>query len=115
MVDNCVTVGVVVLCGGMTLVKVVLDEGGGVDDVLAERAVDMGEEVIGVDVEAEDGGRVMSPEVGGGRRGGDDLDGGGLIFNGGHASGDGGNKRFDVVDGCHCAEECCKIGGGIGC
>ncbi|GBG79199.1 hypothetical protein CBR_g28916 [Chara braunii] len=82
MVDDCVTAGVVVLGGGVTMVEVVVDEDGGVDDVPAERAVD---------VEAEDGGRVVAPEVGGGGRGADDLDGGGLIFGGGHTSGDGGD------------------------
>ncbi|GBG62978.1 hypothetical protein CBR_g34679 [Chara braunii] len=54
MVDDCVTAGVVVLGGGETMVEVVVDEGGGVDDVLAERAAD---------VEAEDGRRVVAPEM----------------------------------------------------
>ncbi|GBG59499.1 hypothetical protein CBR_g38523 [Chara braunii] len=61
-IDDCVTAGIVVL---VTKVEVVVDEGGGVDDVLAERAVDVGDDVISVDVE-EDGGRVVVPEVGGG-------------------------------------------------
>ncbi|GBG79268.1 hypothetical protein CBR_g29419 [Chara braunii] len=63
MVGDCATAGVVVL---VTKVEVVVDEGGGVDDVLAEREVDVENGVIGVDVEAEDGERVVAPEVGGG-------------------------------------------------
>ncbi|GBG77215.1 hypothetical protein CBR_g23542, partial [Chara braunii] len=59
MVDDCVTAGVVVL---VTKVGVVVDEGGGVDAVLAERAVDVGIWVIGVDVEAEDGGSEVAPK-----------------------------------------------------
>uniref|UniRef100_A0A388M627 Glyoxysomal processing protease, glyoxysomal n=1 Tax=Chara braunii TaxID=69332 RepID=A0A388M627_CHABU len=62
-VDDSVTAGVGVL---VTKVEVVVDEGGGVDDVLAERAVDVEDGVIGVDVEVEDGERVVAPEVGGG-------------------------------------------------
>ncbi|GBG91692.1 hypothetical protein CBR_g53506 [Chara braunii] len=67
MVDDCVTTGVVVLGeggGGMTIVEVVVDEGGGVDDGLAKRVVEVevDEEVIEIDVE-EGGGRVMVPEV----------------------------------------------------
>ncbi|GBG90320.1 hypothetical protein CBR_g50569 [Chara braunii] len=54
MVHDCVTAGVVVLGGGVTMLEVVVDEGGGVDDVLAKRAVD---------VEAEDGGRVVAPKM----------------------------------------------------
>ncbi|GBG72579.1 hypothetical protein CBR_g12150 [Chara braunii] len=53
-VDDSVTAGVVVVGGGVTMVEVVVDEGGGVEDVLAERAVD---------AEAEDGGRVVAPEM----------------------------------------------------
>ncbi|GBG92206.1 hypothetical protein CBR_g54651 [Chara braunii] len=49
--------------GGMTMVEVVVDEGGGMDDMLAERTEDVEEEVSGVDVEAGDGGRVMESEV----------------------------------------------------
>ncbi|GBG93322.1 hypothetical protein CBR_g64680 [Chara braunii] len=60
MVDECMTAGVVVL---VTKVGVVVDASGGVDDVLVERAVDMGYGVIGVDVEAEDGGREVAPEM----------------------------------------------------
>ncbi|GBG75027.1 hypothetical protein CBR_g19541 [Chara braunii] len=66
MVDDCVTAGVVVLGeggDGMTIVEVVVDEGGGVDDVLAKKAVEVEEEVLKVDVEAEGGGRVMEAEV----------------------------------------------------
>ncbi|GBG69826.1 hypothetical protein CBR_g4655 [Chara braunii] len=63
MVDDCMTAGVVVL---VTKVEAVVDEGGGVDSVLVERTVGVGDEVIGVDLEAEDGGRVVAPEVGGG-------------------------------------------------
>ncbi|GBG87770.1 hypothetical protein CBR_g45926 [Chara braunii] len=50
MVDNCMTVGVVILCDGVTVVEVVVDEGGGVDDVLAGGAVDVDGEGSGVDV-----------------------------------------------------------------
>ncbi|GBG79607.1 hypothetical protein CBR_g29755 [Chara braunii] len=57
MVDNCVMAGIVVLGGEVTMVEVVVDEGRGMDHVLAERTVN---------VEAEDGGRVVAPEVGGG-------------------------------------------------
>ncbi|GBG78039.1 hypothetical protein CBR_g25974 [Chara braunii] len=47
----------------MTIVEVVVDEGQGVNDVLAKRAVEVEEEVIEVDMEAEGGGRVMEPEA----------------------------------------------------
>ncbi|GBG77484.1 hypothetical protein CBR_g23931 [Chara braunii] len=59
MVDDSVMVGVIVW---VTMVEVVVDEGRGADDVLPDRAVDVEEEVIGVDVEAEDGGRVVEHE-----------------------------------------------------
>ncbi|GBG78038.1 hypothetical protein CBR_g25973 [Chara braunii] len=49
--------------GAMTVVEVVVDEVRGVNDVLAKRAVEVEEEVIEVDMEAEGGGRVMEPEA----------------------------------------------------
>ncbi|GBG65067.1 hypothetical protein CBR_g49139 [Chara braunii] len=50
MVDDCVTVRVVILCDGVTVVEVVVDAGRGVDDVLAGGAVDVDGEGSGVDV-----------------------------------------------------------------
>ncbi|GBG78691.1 hypothetical protein CBR_g27917 [Chara braunii] len=93
MVDYSVTTGVVVLGSEVTVVEVVVDEGGGVDAVLVERVVD---------AEAEDRGRVVEPEgFGGVRHGGDDLDGGGglLLFDGGYPLGEAGEGCFEGVEG----------------
>ncbi|GBG81919.1 hypothetical protein CBR_g34101 [Chara braunii] len=92
----------------MTVVEVVVDEGRGVDDVLAERAVD---------VEVGDRGRVVEPECGG-VRGGDDLDRGGglLLCDGGYPLGKVGEGCLEGIEGglhgSHEGEEGGRVNGG---
>ncbi|GBG58911.1 hypothetical protein CBR_g24262 [Chara braunii] len=81
----------------VNFVEVVVDEGGGVDDVLEPSGEGGGRGGRGDRCRYGGGGWGKGGEGRG--CGGDDLDGGGVTFYGGHPSRDGGNGCFDVVHG----------------